>query len=528
MTIVWTYELITVTTVLLLFLVIFSTWSNKFFRSICLIIGLFGLWLSMADPTYELTKYKRATEVANIPEFLISKQAGETDTVLISGFDHHLEDLDLLDSFHVKVDSQFYIQPGLFDIHYNDRVIASEKVSINGKVYGVSDDTFNVILESPDGEQIKPKFGSTELFQFSVEAPVAGLYEYKMMLIQNLDTVVELLPLQVLPARQLTMLIYTNRPGFEYNYLKNYWVEEGHGIIQKVRVSKDRFNSTYINAPSLSFDRLTESVLHDLDVILMDVEMWNSINTEERRVVLSAIDNYGLGLILSPGIEGARARDLPFNELADISAEDIDNVDLQRLTYSLANEWKTFDSGFSFGKGYGKVVLLKWGSTYRLILADKAKLYQNIWSEVFSEAYVQFQEGFVAESSFPTFAQDEVELKLYQTMQDDSIFLLDQKLSLMNLPLLTGVAYAHVEPQMGWNKLTRSTDRAEDWFYAFDTSAWKTWQQLKVKDRLLQLSSQEGKTISDVYMLRKTLPWWLGYMLFLIGFGLIWVLEKLT
>lgn len=522
----WSHEGIIATSLIVVVFTLSAYWTKQWLKIIFLLLGFLGLWLAIIDPQIEIEKEKQSTEVKDIPAFLTSEIAKQTDSVRLIGSGYDVAELQLLLNYklvHAEIEENF----GIIEINI-PRVQEKKTFKISGKLRVLAHSESSVTLRLPDGSKKKTNVDKEGNFDLESKANIAGLYEYQISAINEKgDTVTEIIPVEVEQSSNLRMLILAASPQFDLNYLKNYWVAQGHAVAQRVQISKEQYNTSFLNMDEFQISSINKNLLNRFDILYVDISTWNGFSSIERKRVLAALRNEGLGLILKPSDVGESANDLPKNKVIGFIEKDSDG--LQHAEFSHSGAWEDMKDGLMYKTGRGSIFLLEVNDSYKYLLGDQGQRYQKTWSDIFSKLYVKLKEDFGVHTPFLSFAGQKTEVQISNISQDDQLVLnSDLTLRINHTPMLVGYGESKVIPKLGWNKITKDGSEESQWFYAHDTLAWKTMKERYV-NRYIAL--QQNAVISDqisTYKISKSIPFYISILVSLLGFGLVWVMEKLT
>jgi hypothetical protein len=59
-------------------------------------------------------------------------------------------------------------------------------------------------------------------------------------------------------------------PDFENRFVKDWLSQNGYTVVAKTAISTNKFDKTFLNAGSVSLDRVTSGLLDSFDVLLSD------------------------------------------------------------------------------------------------------------------------------------------------------------------------------------------------------------------------------------------------------------------
>jgi len=488
MTIEWTYEHIFISLVLLFLLAIFFYWSEKSLSRIGLIIAIIGLFFAILQPTW--VKY-----------------------------------MPLIGSYAV-IPGDSEVSEGIYGISAPNKAVEGEEIRLMGKLLRDKAAESRLVFISTSGEEQELSVNKGGDFTHKWTAGSPGLYEFELKFERDLDTLTEVIAIEVEAAKKLNMLIYASSPNFEFNYLKNHWKQEGHGVVQRVKVAREKYNTSFTNIAKFNVSTWSPSLLARFDLVLMDVGSWNAISKLDRGRILAAVSKTGLGLLLQADEKNAVAKSLPRNQVRRSGMTEFAGVDLSELVYENSRSWASKAYGHYYPLNFGNVVLLAWTDTYKLLLTDQVAAYNSHWTQILNDAYtVDINEFSVRAPRTATAGHTET-IDFYGLSRDDVLLLDSTKIKLMRTPFLEGHATAKVQPRAGWNTVTRSSDASEARFYSGKSTSWKTIKEMRVRKAITELTAKNEVTTST-YTEKREIPFWISLLLVSLGFGILWVSEKL-
>ncbi|MEM7109456.1 MAG: hypothetical protein AAF519_14620, partial [Bacteroidota bacterium] len=192
--------------------------------------------------------------------------------------------------------------PGYQAIHFPDRVVQDEVVRIMGRYSNVAQDSLKLRLRLYDmvcdSTFLAP--GLNQPFELTATALLPGKFEFSIE-IYSKDSVVstETIPLEILGSRKYRILMVNTFPTFELRYLKNYLVNDGHEVIVRNNISKERFAYERYNTTLPNLTRLTQEYLSKFDILLLDLGTLSTFNGYERNEMVKSVQN-GLSLFFLP------------------------------------------------------------------------------------------------------------------------------------------------------------------------------------------------------------------------------------
>ncbi len=421
------------------------------------------------------------------------------------------------------------------------------KVNQVNQINGVFDakNKSKIKLIGPGGAEDSVEYSTNGLHNFtlSFKPPQSGLFVYTIDVQDGNELVSQKLPIEVVPFTKLNILFIQNYPTAEVKYLKNFLIEQGHGLVTRLQVSKNRYRYEYANHDQLRIDRLAPDLLNSFDLLVADNETLGSFNSATKKILEESVQN-GLGVIqLFNSINKSNT-----NEFLSIPLKDFpkDTVQLQlgnaAYTFSVlpvvlnsknTSTLKTKDrvlSGY-LDKGAGKLGFQFLQETYRLILQGKQIEYALIWSPLIEGAsrFKNQPSKIQLKNAFPIYPDEPIHLNVIATNADVRL-----KSNAVPLPLREDIVidnFFHGNTwagKQGWHQFTIEGDSISKNYYVSNPHEWQSLrraQQQKANElvsktdvaKTLQLQTHETKPISPL----------LFFIIFLVSAGFLWLAPKI-
>lgn len=466
--------------------------------------------------------------------FLNSESARKVDNVNIHGFGLTPNALKLLDSFDISYHPVEDVT-GIIDISLPD---LSERTPwiLSGSYQG--DNVSNIQLITPDGSRHDCTLSDTS-FKVTTIAPVAGEYLLQLeMLLNNGDTISEELPIKIPKEASWNMLVLSGFPTFEINYLKNYWTSLENGFALRTKISKARFQTTFINLAKTNLDRLNKNTIEQYDLIMTDVSSWNQLSSRERSNILQAVRDEGVGLMLRPDQNEQSAIGINHPKWSEPHTFKLqtsnDEIALVRYPFS-GSGWRPLDmEGMRLGRfrseGLGHIFMLGIGDTYKLILVDESSQYQEIWAYIFSSLHRNFSSPYELIAPFWIWENEKTDMQIIADVPiEENIILNDSvRLPILTTPFISGSYEVSVWPRKGYNNIKIPHMDATLSFYAHSTGVWSAVRQMYLAKatRIAQLKQAGRHFEIDKSLKEIRFFWW--YIMILAGFSALWLDETFT
>ena len=516
-------------------------------RTLFLLIGLVGLFLLFARPTIKETipikniilatsnsakvvpqKGLNLKTVNSIHELLNAEAS--YDTVIISGDGLSESSLSLLDSFQLKFHPSVKIK-GFTAINIP---IAKEKEpwSLSGTINQAQAQKVNLKLS--DGQLLETTPDENGNFLFTTVAGSAGHFTYEISAQYPDTTITETIPIEILPSQKWNLLALSSSPTFELNYLKNYWVKLGNGFTLKQKVSNDRYKETFLNNPKIALDKINNQVLNKFNFLLIDTKSWNDLKETEQSLILNYVTAGRVGLLFI-GIEKGDTVEKLANLKIDSEQEIVVENSNTKITQSKISKgyrslrFNKFMPAAIRNYGLGTIAVMTIPETYRFLLADDNTSYQNIWAKIFSELYIAPSEEVIFKSPTWNWENEDVNINIYANKNIEEQASLN---SAIQVPIYEtkdqiGMYAATVRSNAGWNRLSINADKYVHRFYTHPSNSWHAIKQSHLHS-INHTAAKAQRAISKrENHTSKELPFYWGLIISLIGFGGLWMHERI-
>lgn len=459
------------------------------------------------------------------------------------------------------------LREGFINFQYTKKVTILEEVKLQGIFYSKDTLEKKLILRSPKGEEtIKTvnKIGKIA-FNFQQKTAKAGRFLYSMI-VENKDSILqeEVFPIIVQQREKLKVLILNEAPNFETKYLKNWLTEGEHSLAIRSTISKEKFNTEFINFPKTTLANLNQNLLKKIDVLVVTASTIHQLQRIELKALKKAIEQ-GLGMIVLPderlftpqlakpfqsfffGVDYEKndRKELIISNLINSQKE---GVTLKSFPYQAGLKVNILpvlkdDANWSIAvtaiKNQGRITSSIIPITYTLQLQGKPAVYNAYWSELFkATAPANFVlNNWQVKEELLVRPNDEMQFQLntsepipiVQIVEENDaatdIFLQQNPI---NLETWKGSFWPY---QTGWHTLHTKANKEEiDWFYVQPKTAWESMRLFGQHQMNLDWLERQnaGLKMNDrpIVLEREALPIWWFYLLFLLGIGGLWIEEK--
>lgn len=444
---------------------------------------------------------------------------------------------------------------GVTHIGWNAKLKAGEVLDVQGSYNNASAQRVMLLLKGLntvlDTVAVKPNSRSS--FELSAKPKTSGRMIYSMQAVTDGDTVtLGNIPLQIDPVKPVRVLMLSASPGFETKFLKNWLGQNGYAVAVRSAISKDKYNSEFINTPLFSLDKLSLSTLNKFDVVIGDLSTLNALSGADAASLKQEVENNGLGIIVradNAGKTGWLQKDFPLigggaeKELVSTlilngqkSASAKLNIGNSFIRYQngtqplvLGAQNKVLANSATFGPG--KVVFTTLGNTYSWALGGNQQDYSALWSALISTAArrdTAIQQN-IAIKSLPVVGEP-VQLAFTQSKFVQASINGESIASEQNpaIPFEWSAPYWAGQP--GWQSFTKNGKT--EWWYAYDKGDWKALQAAEKIAATAQYATENKRaaivTKQIHQKIRIEVPKIYFYILLLAAFTFLWVEKKLS
>jgi hypothetical protein len=433
---------------------------------------------------------------------------------------------------------------GFLDIHWTEVLNSGQSLIIQGRFLNTNPleitirlKAFGAALDSvkcPSGKELSftlqtiPKQTGKAVYQISVHAGE---------ILQEMEPI----PVIVQPQAPLKVLILSSYPDFENKFLDR-WLNGNHiSVLTRTRISRDRFEKTFINRPPVEFNRINDTLLNQFDLMICDVSAFASLSNVEQISVRRQVNEYGMGLLVR--IDTVQQKKMFFdasfpsyyfppnpNEIRRLVVNDSSRfisysgkkdgigIRFQSGTQPLIKEngGQIRVSSFLYGKG--KIVCTTITNTFEWSLAGREQEYGWFWAFLIQKTAKMKAENLSVwtEERFPVkghpvhFGLEVTEGNLLEPKVGTTAFYLRQQ---KNLPSAWSGIYW--PDQIGWQAALHAGDRYFEW-YVFEPKDWAAFSALEAPDLIAK-----KQNIGKGHVL-------LFFIFFMSGWSFLWMERKLS
>lgn len=363
----------------------------------------------------------------------------------------------------------------------------------------------------------------------------------------------EPVPVQVLPNRPLRVLLLAATPSFEVRFLKNDLAAHQHAVALRTGLSRGLTQTEFLNLPNPpNLNRLTPTLLNRFQVLLTDAASLADLSAAEAAAVRRAVQSGQLGVLLLadaastprqlPGTGAFRLRTRPVAATgtaqrltwpggpaatALVPATLTTRPDVRPLIIGPNRE----PVAAVLRLGAGQVAVTTIIETFPWLLQQQADTYAAYWSHLLT-AVRPARAVPVSVLPLATWPRPDAPLTLRATGPARGPLLVQTattppvRVALRQDASVGEWATATYWPAApGWHEAR--LDSVRQWFYVYDSVSWQAPARADWHLAAAQSSASPATALAATSSHVTTWPRWWGYVLFLLGAGLLWLEEKL-
>jgi len=441
------------------------------------------------------------------------------------------------------------VPDGVIKLSYKQENLIGKAFSIQGN-YKNSEKGTKLILEGPAGNnQDSISLDDIGVHTFSLKTTLKAKGNFLFYLVER-DSTGKIfgsnpVPVKVKDRKLLKILVLNAFPTFETKYLKNFLAESGHEVSLRSQLTRGRFKFEYFNTEPLAINSLSEEILENFDLVIIDAIELRNMSGRNRDNLKKAVREQGLGVFIQPALNFFNSPD-KFSELnfstnsnSEISLAEYPKVAVETHSFVMDIDLRLQAIHESNGKiisGYKKLQKGRIGSstfknTYKLILNGNSEAYQTLWSQIIEG--IAKEEGPVSQwysDSFMAFENEPFSVRIRTSVPDPEI-INDQQSEIpikANIDISTlweGTAFPRKE---GWQYLSASQDTTSTFYYY--TGNEKDWTSLRAVETMQKNLRYFNMELKENQLRKVQQPvnliWF--YIIALLSLGFLWLEPKIS
>jgi len=441
---------------------------------------------------------------------------------------------------------------GISSISWNAELKAGEVLHIQGSYNNSSAQKVKLILKGLntvlDTVTVKPNAQAS--FHLSTLPKVTGKVVYILQTVLNGDTLTQgNVPVEISPVKPLSILMLTASPDFESRFLKNWLGQNGYAVALRSAISKDKFNTEFINMQQLPLSRLSASTLNRFDVVMGDLSVLNNLSGAEGAALKQEVADNGLGIIVradsadkASWLQKSFPVDKPAGKepapsVLNINGEKsaakqlgvpADHIVFQNGTQPLVTDAQNRILASSTLSGSGKLVFTTFNNTLSWMLGGNRQDYTALWSALINSAARKkiTTQSDIATADIP-FVNKPFVLQISQANASPLIINREQLAPVQNaaIPFEWNVSYW--PKGAGW-QLVNNTN----WWYVYNADEWKGVQaaaKIAATNKYAKANSNADIVTKQIQQkVRIEIPKIYFYILLLVACTFLWIENKFS
>ncbi|MHA4894861.1 hypothetical protein ACXZ1K_08925 [Pedobacter sp. PWIIR3] len=503
------------------------------------------------DSLYVTGKDKRQAYIADLSYYL--SRSPEIRKINISGFGLNDSDLSKLSGYQLTF-KPAAIPAGIISCNWNKQVKFSEPLLVQGTYLNSSSRAVKVILRGFGSNLDSTTIKASQTGRFSLaNIPVqSGKALYELVALQGTDTVSkELIPFEVSDPQHLNIIVLAAFPNFEYKFLKAWLFREGHHVILRSRISKDKYSFDFLNTKTSTL-KLTSAVLNKTDLLIADEEELDALNADERAAISATVRN-GMGLLTRLSRTDRLQKSALVSGFARYESDNKQKESFLSLPASskpavIAAPQKLFLRSGPFDQniltdntdkvlaavhlsGEGKVAASTLSATYGWVLNGQSDSYSKCWSELI-RATARKVDDLTAVEFIPAHPKKSGSMRFIVQSDHENLPMISfagvKATPRQNLELPFEWDMPNWPIKEGWDSLT--VEKKTFSFFVNNTNAWKSANarlRINKTNSYLAKQYQSIKSTGSSEVEKKAIPIWIFLLVFLMSAGFLWAEPRI-
>ena len=549
-------------------------WSQRKQRRfwIKLIVSFFGI-LSLAllvlKPTYSTTatfgkailvtegyrpeqldslksKFKRIQIEEYTPGKVLTSVA-QKDSVFVLGYG--LEPFDL---WQVEEKTVTFLGTdtitGWVSIHHNDVITLGDELNIEAKYQNPVQGNWAVLMDNGGNPLDSVSFSATtnQLVEFEMVPKASGQFEFALVEKDGDGEEIsqEPIPVKVVQRDPMRVLMVNNFPTFETKYLKNFLAENGHEVVVRSQLTRNKYKFEYFNTTAKPMYQFTQKALSSFDLIILDADSFLGFGTTSKNALEKSVKEDGIGVFVQPNTSFFRqSRNTSFISFKPDGEQKLSFGDpahtLVKFPYDFQDKFllepirmDSISVAAYVPRGVGKMSTTMLQNSYQLILDGHQEVYAKLWTQILNTIARRKEQSGAWEGLTQIPRENQAFQFRLRTPVSNPKVMSDRTV----IPLLQDVLVpTHWEgviypSKTGWNQLEDSQDSIAGFsYYVFTDFQRLAMSKLSTLQANLQQFGNRNRETEKINKTQKRKPissvWF--FVVFLLSMGWLWLEPKL-
>jgi hypothetical protein len=341
-----------------------------------------------------------------------------------------------------------------------------------------------------------------------------GKTHYTIKVIDKKDTLIkEVLPVNVMKPAKKNILFVEEYPSFETKYLKDFLAEQGHGLVSRIKVSKEKFIIDFVNREQTDLKSLSKNALQKFDMVIMSGFTFSKLSNKEKEGLEAYVKEFAGNLLVFADENLEKYLNF-FSTALDIKSVTIGQekyvildknkipVKLKGVVYNKNTNslsWKL--TGTSQSEIISQYSILEKGmvgisfpeDTYSLVLEGNEDKYRTLWTNIF-KGFIKEQ---VKKKVMPgklLFTNHQSIIRLNNVSGNDELFFLQQNNKVYEDVYLPERSISNLtfrEP--GWKEILVNDSLIGQTIFIHTDTAWHNIQKQGIKNSTLDFVEKHNK-----------------------------------
>ncbi|MBQ4912951.1 hypothetical protein J8L85_00785 [Maribacter sp. MMG018] len=486
---------------------------------------------------------KRTKYIKYLPGMDLSAQLDSVSNVVVLGYGIRDYDLWQLKNKEVEFLGTKTLK-GITELNYGKENTVGNELVVQGR-YDRPLVNNRLVLQNSGGsglDSIVFENNTFENFELKTNLKAEGKYIYKLTEKDSTGKILNIEPLPVIVrgVEVMKILMVNEFPSFETKYLKNFLAENGHEVVVRSKLTKQKYKFEYFNTDRLPVAPINQENLKKFDVLIMDDLTLLSLSRIEKKAISEGVKEDGLGVFVQPGerLFSSSNSMVDFDVKKENKEElsiDWSDRNLEKYPYYFNDTRlkgvpiENYAYTLLSGSGRFGTSLLK--NTYQLVLEGNNDVFERVWSTIIDRVGKKSKESWSFSSLDDLVYLNEPYKFILNTYEENpgaihsKGFQIPLKRSLIIKEEWEGITYPE---KKGWQYLYSSKDSTVMLnYFVLDTTEWKSLSYSKMlKHNKLFFNDITGQAPIKKFSQELNILWF--FIVFILGMGYLWLEPKLT